>query len=48
MHSNKVKKEKFTNYIKSYGNAYYNILCDLFRKLYYDNYNILNEHYKLI
>lgn len=43
-HSDHLKEEKFTNYIKSYGkNTYYQILDQLFQKLYYDNYNLLEE-----
>lgn len=44
LHSNHIEKEKFTNYIRSYeGNTYYKILKNIFDKLYYDNYNILEE-----
>lgn len=44
LHSDNIEKEKFTNYINSYeGNTYYKILCDLFNKLYYDNYSIFEE-----
>lgn len=43
-HSEHLKEEKFTNYIKSYNeNTYYKILDQLFQKLYYDNYNLLDE-----
>ena len=43
-HSNHIEEEKFTNFIKSYGeNKYYKILDELFSKLYYGNYNFLNE-----
>lgn len=44
LHSNLIENEKFTNYIKGYGeNTYYKILSDLFDKLYYDNYSFFDE-----
>ena len=44
LHSNHIEEEKFTNYIKSYGeNTYYKILSDLFDKLYYDEYSFFDE-----
>lgn len=44
LHSNKIEKEKFTNYIKGYGeNRYYQILTTLFDKLYRDHYYLLEE-----
>ena len=43
LHSIHMEREKFTNYIKSEGNAYYKILKNLFDKLYYDDYNLFNE-----
>lgn len=44
-HSNHIEKEEFTNYIRSYEkeNVYYNILSNLFKKLYDDKYNVLDE-----
>ena len=43
-HSSHLTEEKFTNYIKSYGeNTYYKILDQLFSKLYHDNYNLLED-----
>lgn len=43
-HSSHLAEEKFTNYIRSYGeNTYYKILDQLFGKLYYDNYNLLED-----
>lgn len=44
LHSIKIPEEKFTNFLKSYdGNTYFRILKELFNKLYYDNYNILDD-----
>lgn len=43
MHSNKIENEKFTNFLSSYDNTYYEILDNLFDKLYKDNYDFLNE-----
>ncbi len=44
LYSIKIPEEKFTNFIRSYdGNTYYEILKELFNKLYYDNYNILDD-----
>lgn len=43
-HSDHLKEEKFTNYIRSYyDNTYYKILDKLFQKLYQDNYNLLDD-----
>lgn len=42
-HSNKIKEEKFTNFIRSYENGYYPILKELFRKLYEDQYSFFSE-----
>lgn len=43
-HSDNIEEEKFTNYIRSYGeNTYYKILDQLFEKLYYDEYDLLEE-----
>lgn len=36
-------EEKFTNFIRSYNGNVYQILKELFDKLYYNNYNILND-----
>ncbi len=38
-----IKEEKFTNFIKSEKNTYYNILKELIQKLYFDNYTFFNE-----
>lgn len=44
LHSDLIENEKFTNYIRSYGeNTYYKILTNLFDKLYYDNYSFFDE-----
>lgn len=43
LHSDHIEEEKFTNFVKSEGNTYYNILKDLTHKLYLDNYNFFNE-----
>ena len=44
LHSNHIEKEKFTNYIRSYGtNTYYKILKELFEKIYKDQYSFFNE-----
>ncbi len=44
LHSSHIEEEKFTNYIRSYGeNTYYKILSELFDKLYYDNYSFFDE-----
>lgn len=44
LHSDLIEKEKFTNYIRGYGeNTYYKILTNLFDKLYYDNYSFFDE-----
>lgn len=43
LRSDKLEEEKFTNYIKSYDNKYYEILTEIFDKLKYDNYTFLQE-----
>lgn len=43
LHSDKIEEEKFTNFLRSYEGKIYEILQDLFNKLYYDNYNLFNE-----
>lgn len=43
LHSNKLEEEKFTNYISSYKNKYYEILTQIFDKLNYDDYDFLEE-----
>lgn len=43
IHSNLIEKEKFTNFVKSKENSYYKALKDIINKLYFDNYNFLNE-----
>ena len=43
IHSNKIEKEKFTNFLSSYNNNYYKILEKLFDKLHQDNYDFLEE-----
>lgn len=43
LRSDKLEEEKFTNYISSYKNKYYEILTQIFDKLNYDNYNFLDE-----
>lgn len=43
LHSDKIETEKFTNFISSYENKYYEILTQLFDKLKNDNYEFLNE-----
>ena len=43
LHSDKIENEKFTNYLSSNKGKLYSILEDLFDKLYYDNYNVLND-----
>ena len=43
-HSENFEEEKFTNYIKGYGeNTYYKILDELFCKLHSANYNLLDD-----
>lgn len=43
LHSVRMPEEKFTNFIRSYNGNVYQILKELFDKLYYNNYNILND-----
>ena len=43
LHSTLLEDEKFTNYIKSYGNIYDKILTNICDKLYLDNYDFLDE-----
>lgn len=44
-HSTRDEGNKFTNYINSYEdeNRYYNILLNLFKKIYNNNYNVLED-----
>lgn len=43
LHSSKIEEEKFTNFIRSYENLYFNILQEIFDKLYQDNYDFFQE-----
>lgn len=43
LHSEKIEKEKFTNYLSSYENTLYKILEGIFNKLQKDEYEFLNE-----
>lgn len=43
IHSDKIEGEKFTNFLRSYEGKIYELLQDLFNKLYYDNYNLFDE-----
>ena len=43
LHSTIVEEEKFTNFLSSYDNKLNGILTELFDKLYYDEYDFLEE-----
>lgn len=43
LHSSKIEEEKFTNFVRSYENSYFNILQEIFDKLYQDNYDFFQE-----
>ena len=43
LHSNKIEKEKFTNYVSSFESSYYKILQEIFNKLYKDDYDFFKE-----
>lgn len=43
LHSEKIEKEKFTNYLSSYENTLYSLLENIFNKLQKDEYDFLKE-----
>lgn len=43
LRSDKIEDEKFTNFVSSYNNSYYNLLEDILDKLHYAKYSFLDE-----